>query len=68
METAGFYKLEDGSLIYAPNFVVTSSYSIFAENRYTLVLPLDGWYWFDSDIEAKSFFNIPIEDDEIIEN
>jgi len=54
---SGFYKL-DGDLLYAPNFVVNSNYSLLSNENDLHTYPIDGWYWFDSEDDAKSFFNI----------
>ena len=55
--TSGFYKL-DNDLLYAPNFVLNANYELrkesYAENTY----PIDGWHWFDSEVDAKAYFNI----------
>lgn len=57
-DTKGFYKL-DGSLLYAPNFVILPEIGEISIELYnTYEYPLLGWYYFDSEEEAKSFFNI----------
>ena len=54
----GFYKFEDGNLLFAPNFVDAPEFTLDAINKNELNLPLDGWYWFESKQEAKDYFNI----------
>jgi len=61
-DTSGFYKL-DNDLLFGPNFVLNAQYELRRETREQHSYPTDGWYWFDSKQEAKTFFNIP---DEII--
>lgn len=55
--TSGFYKL-DGILLYGPNFVINANYELRRETKDQHTYPTDGWYWFDSEQEAKTFFNI----------
>lgn len=56
--TQGFYKL-DGDLLYGPNFVLNANYELRKETKDNYTYPVDGWYWFDSEIEARAFFNLP---------
>ena len=56
--TSGFYKI-DGDLLYAPNFVLNANYELRKESYLENVYPVDGWHWFDSEVNAKAyFFNI----------
>jgi len=65
---SGFYSLddtmvdEDGNqlkiLNHAPNFVVSSLYELRRENKDAYQYPVYGWFWFDSEEEAKAFFDI----------
>lgn len=59
--TSGFYKL-DGDLLYAPNYVLNANYELYRDSHETYTYPTDGWYWFDSEQEAKIFFNLPIDE------
>jgi hypothetical protein len=59
--TSGFYKL-DGELLYAPNFVLNANYELRKETKDNHEYPVDEWYWFDSEVEAKTFFNLPIQE------
>jgi len=57
--TNGFYKLdENGNLFYAPNFVECSEYKLKIEQKDIYTLPIDGWYYFGTEVEAKGFFGI----------
>ena len=52
-----FYKNFDGALsfgllITAPDFVLAAS------EKDTYTYPVDGWYWFETEAEAKAFFGI----------
>ena len=58
MNTAGFYKLQDEDLFYAPNFVINKSYELYKEDLDSYTLPVDGWNWFNSYTEACYFLGI----------
>ena len=60
MNTSGFYKL-DGSLLYGPNYVLNANYELRRETRDDHSYPVDGWYWFDTEEEARLFFDLPLE-------
>jgi|688.fasta_scaffold2270326_2 hypothetical protein len=62
MNTQGFYKYTNNELFYGPNFVINANYELIAENHEQYTYPVDGWSWFDSELEAKAFFNIPISE------
>ena len=53
----GFYKL-DGDLLYAPQFILSSSYELVSEMKDSYQYPVDGWYWFDTLEEACVQFNL----------
>ena len=50
--TSGFYKEENGELLYGPNFVLNKNYELRKETHDQHTYPVDGWYWFDSEEEA----------------
>ena len=54
MGTAGFYKNENGVLQYAPNAVMNSNYILCSDSHIDYTYPVDGWYWFNSENEAKA--------------
>jgi len=56
----GFYKL-DGTSILTGNIIFTSTATLVAEDKNSFTYPQDGWYWFDTEEEAYSFFNIKKE-------
>jgi len=64
MNTAGFYKYINDELFCGHNFVYGAydAFRLFREERNTYTYPVDGWYWFDSEEEARIFFNIPLPD------
>ena len=57
-DTSGFYKLDGEILLYAPNFVLNANYELRKETHTEHTYPIDGWYWFDTEQEAKDFFGI----------
>lgn len=57
-ETQGFYKNDDGTLLYGPNFVLNANYELRKETKDDHTYPVDGWYWFDSEDDARNYFGI----------
>lgn len=58
-DTSGFYKLDVGNvLLFAPNCVYGTDFCLFRQDHDTYTYPVDGWYWFDSEEEAKQFFRV----------
>ena len=61
----GFYKIDyTGELLYGPNFVEHKDYQLYAESHHLHTYPVDGWYWFDSEEEARLHLNLPINNTE----
>lgn len=58
MDTSGFYKL-DGDLLHGPNFVLNANYELRRETHDQHSYPIDGWFWFDSEQEARLFLGLP---------
>jgi hypothetical protein len=54
----GFYKL-DGDLLHGPNYVLNAEYELRRDSKDRYTYPIGGWYWFDSDTEARVFFGLP---------
>jgi hypothetical protein len=59
----GFYKYieNEKALLHAPNFVSSPNYSLQKAEKENYSYPVDGWYWFDSENQAKKFFGVPNE-------
>lgn len=55
---AGFYKNDNLVLLYGPNFVLNNNYELRIENKDSYEYPIDGWYYFDNEDDAYSFFNL----------
>jgi len=60
---SGFYKLENDKLLHAPNEVFSSEYTLNIKEKDKYKYPVDGWTYFDSEEEARSFFSIEPEED-----
>ena len=63
MDTNGFYKL-DADLLYGPNYVLNANYELRRETKDQHTYPIDGWYWFDSEEQARLFFDLPTQEDQ----
>ena len=57
---SGFYKLENETVLHGPNFVLNANYELRKETKDNHVYPIDGWYWFNTDKEAYSFFGVEL--------
>lgn len=63
-----FYKLDNGKIKVAPNFVYgPNNLELLAENKGSYTYPVEGWYWFDSDAEAAAHFGQPVGVESAIE-
>lgn len=60
-DTSGFYKLDDGQLLFGPNGVMGPTYDLSRETKDEHTYPVEGWHWFESEEAAKEFFGL-IED------
>lgn len=54
-----FFKNDDGLLLEGPNAVYAPTFTLLKEDKDIYTYPTDGWYWFDSEDEAREFFNLP---------
>lgn len=54
LDTSGFYKNENGMLLFG-NLVLNANYELRREEHEQHTYPIDGWYWFNSEEEAKAF-------------
>ena len=58
-DTSGFYKNDNGQLLFGKNYVLSGSYNLYRDQKNNYTYPLGGWYWFESEEEARVQFNIP---------
>lgn len=56
---AGFYKKDINQLFYAPEVVNGENYTLRKRLKDSYTFPVHGWYWFDNEIEARDFFDLP---------
>lgn len=53
----GFYKLDNGSLLFG-DMVTSVDYVLIVDEKDNYEYPVDGWYYFETEVEAKEFFGI----------
>jgi len=53
-----FFRLENEELIQC-NQVYSADYVLVPEFFDKYEYPVDNWYWFNSEEEAREFFNLP---------
>ena len=57
-----FYMLDsDGNLQSGP-FLMGPGWQLIPEDRGSYTYPAYGWYWFDTEAEARAFFGLPPAD------
>ena len=54
----GFYKNDNGTLLFAPNFVESNDFQLYKENKDNYTYPIQGWYWFDTQQESETTLGI----------
>jgi len=60
----GFYKNEDGVLRHGPNYVIfPTGEELNIDLKDTYTYPVNDWYYFDSEEEARIFFNLPLPEE-----
>jgi L-2-hydroxyglutarate oxidase LhgO len=57
IDTSGFYKI-DGVLLFGPNAVYAPTFTLLRADHESYEYPVDGWYWFDSEDDARVFFGL----------
>jgi len=57
-DTSGFYKLAEGGLLFAGNFVHAPGFSLFRYDPDSKLGDHGGWQWFDSDALAYAHHSI----------
>jgi len=58
----GFYALIDDQLDFGQVVSFVDGSMIVIELKDTYTYPIEGWYYFDTEVEAKIFFNLPLEE------
>ena len=62
-DSSGFYRHED-TLLYGPNAIHGPSLNLLRDAKDEYTYPVEGWYWFDSEDEARAFFGLPPKQEE----
>lgn len=57
MDTAGFYKFDNGNLLFGTH-VSGPEFDLSPQGKADYQYPIDGWYWFDRIEDARVFFNV----------
>ena len=50
----GFYKNDNGFLIWSADRVLNENFELWLDQKDTYTYPVEGWYWFDSEVEARN--------------
>jgi hypothetical protein len=58
------YKLDEGSLLCGPTTVMGADIELLRQDKDTYDYPVAGWYWFDSEEEAREFLGLPLKEPE----
>ena len=62
--TPGFYKKENQELLHGPNFVIfPTGEELNIDLKDTYTYPIYDWYYFDSEEDARIFFNLPLPEE-----
>lgn len=60
MTGRGFYQVQGDQLFYGSNFVENAEFQLYADKWDQYEYPAYGWYWFESEQEARNFFSLPM--------
>jgi hypothetical protein len=50
----GFYKNDNGFLVWSADRVLNERFELWIDKKDTYEYPVEGWYWFDSEAEARN--------------
>lgn len=50
--------------MHGPTAVHGPSFNLLSEEKDLYTYPVEGWYWFDSEAEAREFFGLPPKPEE----
>ena len=56
-----FYKIDNESLLFAPNYVINKNYTLRIEDKDSSEYPVDWWSFLASTVIANAFFWIDTE-------
>lgn len=60
MDTSGFYKIDGDQLLHGPTTVMGGDIELLRDERTNYAYPVAGWHWFDSEADARQFFELPV--------
>jgi hypothetical protein len=55
-----FFKDDAGQLLEAPTTVLTPEHALYSDDRASYTYPIEGWWWFDTEPEARAALGIRI--------
>jgi hypothetical protein len=58
MTNPGFYKFTGDFLSYASTGIYAPNFTLTAADHESVTYPVNGWYWFDSQAQAETFYGI----------
>ena len=58
-DTSGFYKADGETLLFGPNFVESRDFKLERAKHWEYAYPVHGWYWFESEAEARAGLGVP---------
>jgi hypothetical protein len=61
-DTSGFYKNDDGNMLYAPNTVTNANYTL-TRTVGAATTPTDGWAWFTDQASAYAAYGLTLPPD-----
>lgn len=61
----GFYKNDNGSLLWSADRVINDNFQLWIDLKDTYNYPVEGWIWADSEVEARVILNLPLPISEV---
>lgn len=59
-DTGGFYKNDNGTLLYASSAVIGPEIHLIKDLKDAYEYPVMGWAWFDTEDAARIALNVPV--------
>lgn len=54
-----FFKREDDFLLKAETTILGPGFEMYADQHLEYSYPVDGWYWFEDEAEAREALGLP---------
>lgn len=61
-DTSGFYKNENGTLVYGPNWVINADYTLHRDLDTDLGFEVDGWMFYPDEATAREALGLPADE------